>query len=125
MRGDQCLDGRMRAISHTKVRMKSAEMNRNIDSKMLDDPIAHALQFISIIIQLRNDKVGDLEPNLRFLFQVDESVQHWIEMRVGDFGVELFTETLEIDISGIHRCKKDSSSFWMNVPGGHRDVLDT
>ncbi len=102
MRGDQCLDGSTRAISHTKVRMKSAEVNRNIDSKMLDDPIAHALQFISIIVQLRNDKVGNLEPYLRFLFQVDESI-HWIEMRVGDFGVELFTKTLEIDIGGIHR----------------------
>lgn len=125
VRCDQRFNRRIRPILHTEVRCERRhEMGRYVRSDCIDNPIAHLLYLHLVIIELRDDQVGNLKPNVRLLFEIDERVEHRLQVRVSDLRIELFGKPLQVDIGGIHMLKELWPSLLANVARGDRYTLN-
>ncbi len=75
---------------------------------------------------MRGDQqCGDLEPYVRFVAQVFQSVEHSIEVAGADAMVEVLREGLEVDVSGVHVRIQIQPGRRQYVAGSDRDRVDT
>lgn len=105
--------------------MKRCEVYGNIDSKMFGDPIAHTTQFILRVVGVRNEQIGELEPNLGFMFEIDEGVEHGLKMGRRDPEIKFFGEGFEVNIGRIHVFEEWATSFRGDVASSNSDRFDT
>src|SRR5580658_8620580 len=51
----QCLGRRSRLVSQFKIRMEGGEVQGDVWPQVLEDPVSQAAEFLSVVIQCRND----------------------------------------------------------------------
>ena len=71
---------RRRSFAHAEIGMKSREVHGNAVPNMIKNPAAHASDFVIRVIGARNNQVGDLDPNVRFLVQPFERIKYGLKM---------------------------------------------
>ena len=79
------------------IGMVACEVDGNIRAEVLHDPLRELLQVLRVVIELRNDQVGDLYMDPEFPCQ-DEGVQHGLNMCLAHLHVKLVPEALQVDI---------------------------
>ncbi len=121
---DQFFRRRRPAITHAKVGMEGAEVNRHVVADVLHQVIAHAFQLVGAIVRTRYDQVGNLEPHVGFAFEIDQRIEDRLQVRVSDLVIELFGESLQVDVGRIHDFEELTASLGSDVPGGDGDGLD-
>ena len=99
-------------------------MHRHGIAEVANDPLAKPLGFIGIVVFAGDHQVGDLEPNVRFVFEPIERSEHRIEMREGQFVIEAFAESFEIDVGGVDMPKDFRPGLGRNVAGGDHDAFE-
>ncbi len=112
---EQCLVGRARLVGHPVVGMESGKVNRDLVSKVVQDPVAHATHLVVGVIFIRDQEVGDLKPGVAFLLDPDQGIQHRLHVGERDQPVEVLVETLQVHIGGVHGVEE-----WR--PGLRRDI---
>ena len=88
-------------VLQLKIRMECGEVEGDIRAKMGEDPVGEFASFGGIVIERGNHEIGDLEPDVGFIFEPSERVENRLKMGESDFAVEIFGEGFEVDIGGI------------------------
>src|SRR5258708_8220890 len=79
-------------VGHLVVGVEGGEMQRHVGSELLGDPAALGGDFLIAVVLARGEERGDFEPDLGLVLEVDERIEHVLQMRAAGPGVELFTE---------------------------------
>ena len=93
-RGVERLRGRPGLVSQLEVGMKRREVQRHIRAEMLQNPVGELPDFARVIVQRGNQEIRDLKPDIRFLLEPRERVEHGLQMRERDAPVKFLRETL-------------------------------
>ena len=75
--GLEGLDGRGRDILHLVAGEETAEVERRFGEAVGDEPLAHLTDHAHIVVDARDDEVGEFEPHAR-LFHGEDGVEHWL-----------------------------------------------
>src|SRR5712692_11758543 len=70
--------GRARLIAELEVGMKRGEVQRNVGPQMLQNPLRQLARLRGTVVQRGAHQVGDLEPDLRFVFQPLQGFEDWL-----------------------------------------------
>ena len=95
-------------------------MQRHIRAEMLHHPLGQRFQLGIGIIFAGNQQGGDLEPDRGFLLQVQQSVEHHLQVTTADLPVEIFAEGLQIDVGGVHVAEELAARLLAHIAGSHR-----
>ena len=84
--GDLARPGQRRSrrghdIHHLVIGMERREMKRHVGSQLAHDPLRLGLDFGVGIVLAGNDQVGDLEPDVGLVLELDERVEHRLQVR--------------------------------------------
>ena len=79
---------------------ETAEMEWGIGKTVGYEPVAHQTNHIHIIVDARDDQVGELYPNAGLLHGED-SVENGLEMTATDTTVDIVAEGFQVDIGSI------------------------
>ena len=120
----QCLWIGSIAILHPEIGMKRSEVEWYLITDRIQDPVAHLTQFAWIVVCVRNDQIGDFKPDRGFSLQIDQSIQHRLQVRIGDLLIKLFGKRFQVDVGSIHIRKELAPRFGTDVSGGHCDRLN-
>ena len=78
-------------------------------------PVAQSLQFIGTVVCVRNDQIGDLEPDVRFVFEVLKRLEHGLEVRLRELAVERLGKGFEVHVRSVDMLEE-------RLPCSRRDV---
>ena len=98
--GTECMDGRWGNVLHLKAGEEAAEVERGIGKTVIDEPAAHLTNHIHIIIDTRDDEVGEFYPDSGIAHGKD-GVEHGLQVSAADAPVDVVAERLEVDVGGI------------------------
>jgi len=104
--------------------MKRREVQRHVVAQVLQHPIAELLEFGIVVVQRRDDEVGDLKPHARLMTQPAQRVEHRLQVRQRDFGVELLGEGLQVDVGSVDVGVDVEKGFTRDVAVGHHYSVD-
>ena len=69
--GSECLDGGGGLVWHLITREEATEMEWGVGKMVLDEPTAHLTNHVHIIVDIRNDEVGEFYPHPGFVHGED------------------------------------------------------
>ena len=75
-------------------------MEWGIGKTVFDEPLTHPANHFHIIIDARDDKIGDFYPYTSIMHGED-GVEHRLEMAATDALIDVIAERLEVDVGGI------------------------
>ncbi|TNF75093.1 MAG: hypothetical protein EP299_06470 [Acidobacteria bacterium] len=82
--------------------VETEEVERHVRTQLFDDPAAHRLQGLGVVVLAGYQKVDDFGVDKLFL-QSHECRQHRLQITVHFLAIELLGEPLEIDTGGVER----------------------
>jgi hypothetical protein len=88
-------------ILQLEIGMKSGEVQGDLWTQIGEDPLGEFAGFCRIVVEGRDHEVGELEPDVGFVFEPEEGVQHGLEVGERDFAVEIFGEGFQVNIGGV------------------------
>jgi hypothetical protein len=103
--------------------VEGREVKRHVGPELFHDPFAQSANFLRRIVFSRNEQRRDLDPGLRLVLHVAERVEHGIERAGAKLAVEILSESLEVDIGGIHGGKEFRPRRLADIAGCHRHGL--
>ena len=101
--------------------MKRGEVQRHIGPEFAHDPGAHRRNLLDGIVFARYQERCDLEPDVGFVLEIYERVQHRLQARAAQPEIELVGERLEIDVRGIHLCVERPPRRVVHIARGDGD----
>ncbi len=118
----ECGGRRGRHIAHLPVRVERGEVDRHVGTEVLEHPLAQLLDLTIRIVLARDQERRQLEPDVGLLLQVDQRVQHGLEVRLRELPVEILGERLEVHVRRIHVPVELAPRLLAHVAGrdGHR-----
>ena len=87
------------------------------------DPLRQRLELLVGIVLARNEQRRDLGPDIRFMNEIFERIEHGLERTCAALGVEALGEAFKIDIRRVHARKQALARLRANETGGDGDVL--
>ena len=91
---------RLWCVEKTVAGEETREVKWGIGQLVVDEPTAHLADHVHIIVDIRDDKVGDLDPHASLLHGED-GVEDGLQMAAADTMVDIVAEGFEVDIGGI------------------------
>ena len=82
--------------------MEGGEMQRHVGAQVLHHPAAERLDLGGRVVLAGDEQRRDLEPDVGFVLEIDERVEHGGELARAQVLVEILGEALEVDIGGVH-----------------------
>ncbi|MNE03700.1 hypothetical protein D3C80_962110 [compost metagenome] len=116
---ERCRRG-ARGFEHLEVGVEGGEVQRHIRPQFPEYPGAQGLDLPVRIVVIRNQQGGDLRPDVGLVTQIDQGIQHRLQMRAGELEIEVVGEGLEVDIRRVHHREEFAARFGVYVAGGHR-----
>ncbi len=104
-------------VQHLPIRMKGGEMNRHLRSQIFHHPLRQRLQFRIGVVLARNQQSSDFEPDPGFALEVDQRIQHWLQVTTANFPVKLFAERLEVYIGSVHVLEEFAARLIAQITG--------
>ena len=98
--------------------MKRREMKRNGVAEIFEHPFAEFFGFIRVVILFGYHQIGDLKPDVGFLLEPLERVQHGREMRERQLVIKTLGKRFKIDVSGVDVAINFRSRFGSDVTSG-------
>jgi len=77
-------------------------VHRDIGTEVLHHPPGHPMQFVIGVILPRDDQGGQFDPDIGFVGEVDQSLEHRLDGTTAQSFVEVVCEGFEVDVRGIH-----------------------
>lgn len=105
--------------------MKRREMKRNGVAEIFDHPFAEFFGFVGVVIFFGYHQIGDLKPDVGFLFEPLERVQHGREMRERQLVIKTLGKCFKIDVSGVDVAINFRSRFGSDVAGGDHHTFNS
>ncbi len=68
-------------VVHLVVGMEGGEVQRHVGAQFFYDPPAHRGDFLGRVVFAWNQQRGDFKPDIRFVFEIDERVEHLMQLR--------------------------------------------
>ena len=121
----ECRGWRVRSVQHLEVRVKSGEMERHVRTQVLHDPTGHLVDLLLGVVLAGDDQVGDLEPDVGFLLQVNQGVQNRPQVPRTYPVVETLGEGLEVHVGRVHVAVELGSRLVADLARGNRDGRDS
>ena len=115
---------RVRLVAHLEVRVKRGEVPRDVRPEISCEPFRRTMQFRVAIVFAGNEQRGNLEPYVRLAPQVDERLEHGLELREAEPVIELLSETLEVHVGGVHVSVEFGPRIRSEVARGHGNSRD-
>src|SRR5215470_5048183 len=104
--------------------MEGGEMERDVGTEILQNPLAFFLDLFLGIIEARDKQGRDLEPNLGLVLQVLQGIEYRLQLATTDLSVKFLGETLEVDVGRVHVTVKFLTGLGADLPRGHRHRLN-
>ena len=105
--------------------MKRREVKRNRVTEVFHHPFAEAFGFILVVIFVRYHQIGNLEPNVRFVLEPFERVEHRRKVRKGKLVIKALGERFEVDVGGVDVAINFWTRFGGDVTGGDHHAFDS
>jgi hypothetical protein len=113
-----------RLVAELEIGMEGGEVERNAGAEMREDPFGELASFGGIVVERGNDEIGELEPDVGFVFEPGEHVEDGLEMGERDFAVEIFAEGFEVDVGGVNVVVDVVEGFAGDVAVGDHDGFE-
>src|SRR5262249_7800115 len=104
--------------------MKRGEMPRHIRSKIFCEPFGCAMQVLVCVVLTWNEQRGDLKPDIRFVPEISQCVQHRLKLRKAKPMIKRIGERLQIYVRRVHVSVKLRPRIVGDVAGGDRNRFD-
>ena len=75
--GLESLDGRGKDILHLVAGEETAEVEGRLCETVADEPLAHLADHVHVVVDARDDEVGEFDPYARCPHGED-GVEHWL-----------------------------------------------
>jgi hypothetical protein len=89
-----------RCVKKSVAWEETAEVEGGVGEVVAGEPTAHLAYHVHIVIDARNDEVGELYPHARIAHSED-GVEDGLQTAAANFVVDGVSERLQIDIGGI------------------------
>lgn len=116
--------GCRRQVLHPVAWEEPAEMERCVGQTMSHQPLTHLPDHIHIVVNGRNEEVGQFYPHPCLLHGKD-GVEHWGEMTSTDSLVDLIAERFQVYVGRIEIRQQLGKWFLTNVTSCHEDVPES
>lgn len=103
--------------------IESAEVQRVVAQTVLDQPPTHLLDHVKIVRPSRDDQIGDLEPHV-FLVEDLQRSENRRQPSTVQLHIDIIIEALQIDVCCVKVLAERSKRFFVNVAVGFPDILD-
>ena len=91
---------RRRFVLELEIGVKCGEVQRDIVAKVLQHPVAELAELAVVVVERGNDEIGDLEPDVGLVPQPFQRIQHRLQVRERDLGIEIFGERFQVNVGG-------------------------
>src|SRR4029434_5163946 len=98
--------------------MKRREVKRHRITQVFHHPVAEFFGFIYVVVFVRNHQIGDLKPNVGFVLEPFQRIQHGFKMGKRQLVIEALGKRFEIDVGGVNVAINLRSRFGSDVDGG-------
>ena len=99
-------------------------MQRHLGPQPLDHPLGHRLDLGVGIVLAGDQQRRHFEPDVRFVLEIFEGLEHRRQGSRAELFVEGFGEALEVDIGGVHVAVELRPGLGRDVARRHRHALD-
>jgi len=119
--GFEGLDGRGRDILHLVAGEETAEMERSICEAVADEPLTHLTDHAHIVVDARDDEVGEFDPHAR-LFHGEDGVEHWLQVPPADMLVDRVAEGFQVNVGSIEKRQEISERLLTYITRRDEDI---
>jgi hypothetical protein len=95
--------------------MEGRQVQGDIDPQVLGDPVAHAGDLVGRVVLAGDHQGGELEPDLGLALEVEQGVQHGLEVGEAELVVEALGEGLQVDVGCVHAGEEFRPGFGGDV----------
>jgi hypothetical protein len=107
-----------------EIGMEGGEVERDVGAEMLENPFAELAGFGGIVVEGGDDEIGELKPDVGFVFEPGEHVEDGLEMGERDFAVEILGEGFEVNVGSVNVVVDVVESFARDVAVGDHDGFE-
>src|SRR6266853_1450495 len=111
-------------VGHLVVGMESGEVERHVRSELACNPLALGLDLRVGIVLAGNQQRGDLGPDIGLVVEIDERVEHRLQVRAAYLDIELVGEALQVHVGRVHLGVEVATRLDSYVARRHRDRLN-
>ena len=108
-------------VLHLIAGEKTREMERGVGKVIGNEPLAHLTDHVHIVVDSRDNKVGELYPHASPLHGED-GVEDGLQMTTTDPLVDIVAERLEVDVGSIEVGQEVSKGFLTDIASRDEDI---
>jgi hypothetical protein len=102
----------------------AGEVHRHVHAQLARDPPALRADLPVGIVLPGDEERGDLVPDVGFVLEVDQRVEHRRQLRARELHVEIVGETLQVHVGRVHLRVELAARLRRDVARRHRDRED-
>src|SRR5262249_19474558 len=104
--------------------VERGEVQRHVGAEVVDHPARQVFQLRVRVVQAGDEQRRQLEPDGRVPPEVDQRLQHRLQVRGADVVVELLGEPLEVHVGGVDVAVELRARLGTDLAGGDRHGPD-
>ena len=108
-------------VVHLVTGEETREVEWGLGKTMGDEPLTHLADHGQVVVDARDDEVGEFYPHTSPLHGED-GVEHRLQMTTTDALVDIVAERLEVDIGSIEVGQEIGKGFLTDVASGDEDI---
>src|SRR2546422_336246 len=81
--------------------MERGEVQRHFRSQVFQHPFGELAEFARVVVESRDDQVGDFKPNVGLLLQPLQHIQYWLQVSQRNAPVKVFRKCLQVHVGGV------------------------
>ena len=108
-------------VVHLITGEETREVEWGLGKTMGDEPLAHLADHGQIVVDARDDEVGEFYP-YACLFHGEDGIEHRLQMTTTDALVDIVAERLEVDIGSIEVGQEVGKGFLTDITSGDEDI---
>src|SRR5437899_2039824 len=81
--------------------MERGEVQRHFRSQVFQDPFGELAEFARVVVESRDDQVGDFKPNVGLLLQPLQHFQYGLQVSQRNAPVKVFRKRLQVHVGGV------------------------
>src|SRR2546422_4534400 len=81
--------------------MERGEVQRHFRSQVFQHPFGELAEFARVVVESRDDQVGDFKPNVGLLLQPLQHIQYGLQVSQRNAPVKVFRKCLQVHVGGV------------------------
>lgn len=118
------MEGCGRKVLHFVAGKEAAEVERGAGKAVVDEPATHAPNHRHVVVDVRDDKVGEFQPHASLLHGED-GVEYGLETATTDSTVDVVAERLQVDVGSIEIGQEVGKGFETDITRCDEDVPES